>query len=247
MAIQKGAVESVNYSEASLKEEVKKLTANKGVDVVIDTVGGDIFKQASPFEGRIVVVGFAGGTIPSIPANILLLKNISALGIFWGRYRDEKFPVFSSTISSALSYYQEGQIQPQIGKVFKLEEPGVEVFVDGVPGGALRVELCDLFEAAVPGVVVKVALMKQFAFIQLCDEVAAECAIQKLNGHLLHCHHVVVVEFSRPRPTHTVKTFVGNVSATCTSGELRVLFQEFGPVIECHIVKGNLARPPCLG
>ncbi|KAK9401060.1 RNA-binding protein 14-like [Crotalus adamanteus] len=141
-------------------------------------------------------------------------------------------------IETALSYYQEGQIQPQIGKVFKLEEPGVEEFVDGVPGGALRVELRDLFEAAVPGVVVKVALMKQFAFIQLCDEVAAECAIQKLNGHLLHCHHVAVVEFSRPRPTHTVKTFVGNVSATCTSGELRVLFQEFGPVIECHIVKG---------
>ncbi|KAK9396232.1 RNA-binding protein 14-like [Crotalus adamanteus] len=90
----------------------------------------------------------------------------------------------------------------------------------------------------VPGVVVKVALMKQFAFIQLCDEVAAECAIQRLNGHLLHCHSVVVVEFSRPRPTHTVKTFVGNVSATCTSGELRILFQEFGPFIECHIVKG---------
>ncbi|KAM3840261.1 quinone oxidoreductase-like protein 2 isoform 2-T2 [Vipera latastei] len=125
LAIQKGAAESVNYNETSLKEEVKKLTANKGVDVVIDTVGGDIFKQALhslAFEGRIVVVGFAGGTIPSIPANILLLKNISALGIFWGRYRDEEFPVFSSTISSALSYYQEGQIQPHIGKVFKLEE-----------------------------------------------------------------------------------------------------------------------------
>ncbi|KAK9395598.1 RNA-binding protein 14-like [Crotalus adamanteus] len=83
------------------------------------------------------------------------------------------------------------------------------------------------------------ALMKQFAFIHLRDEAAAEHAIQKLNGHLLHCHRVVV-EFSRPRPTHTVKTFVGNVSAACTSGELRVLFQEFGPVIECHIVKGAL-------
>ncbi|KAK9395723.1 RNA-binding protein 14-like [Crotalus adamanteus] len=104
-------------------------------------------------------------------------------------------------------------------------------------GGASRVELRNLFEAAVPGVVVKVALMKQFTFIHLHDEAAAEHAIQKLNGHLLHCHRVVV-EFSRPRPTHTVKTFVGNVSATCTSGELCVLFQEFGPVIECHIVKG---------
>ncbi|KAK9399694.1 RNA-binding protein 14-like [Crotalus adamanteus] len=105
------------------------------------------------------------------------------------------------------------------------------------PGGAPWVELRDLFEAAVPGVVVKVALMKQFAFIHLCDEMAAECAIQKLNGHLLHCHRVVV-EFSRPSPTHTVKTFVGDVSVACTSGELRILFQEFGPVIECHIVKG---------
>ncbi|KAG8132877.1 putative Quinone oxidoreductase-like protein, partial [Naja naja] len=125
LAIQKGAVESVNYNKSSLKEEVKKLTANKGVDVVIDLFGGDIFKQALhslAFEGRIVVVGFAGGTIPSIPANILLLKNISALGLFWGRYWNEAFPVFSSTISSALSYYQEGQIQPHIGGVFKLEE-----------------------------------------------------------------------------------------------------------------------------
>ncbi|KAK9406140.1 RNA-binding protein 14-like [Crotalus adamanteus] len=104
-------------------------------------------------------------------------------------------------------------------------------------GGASQVELRDLFEAAVLGIVVKVALMKQLTFIHLRDEAAAERAIQKLNGHLLHCHRVVV-EFSCPRPTHTVKTFMGNVSAACTSGELRVLFQEFGPIIECHIVKG---------
>ncbi|XP_015673159.1 RNA-binding protein 14 [Protobothrops mucrosquamatus] len=115
-------------------------------------------------------------------------------------------------------------------------QPGVKVFVGNVPEEASQVELRDLFEAAVPGDVVRVALMKQFAFVHLRDEAAAERAIQKLNGHLLHCHRVVV-EFSRPRPTHTVKIFVGNVSAACTSGELRVLFQEFGPVIECDIVK----------
>lgn len=117
-------------------------------------------------------------------------------------------------------------------------QPGVKVFVGNVPEEASQVELRDLFEAAVPGDVVRVALMKQFAFVHLRDEAAAERAIQKLNGHLLHCHRVVV-EFSRPRPTHTVKIFVGNVSAACTSGELRVLFQEFGPVIECDIVKGS--------
>ncbi|XP_070622484.1 RNA-binding protein 14-like isoform X1 [Erythrolamprus reginae] len=113
---------------------------------------------------------------------------------------------------------------------------GVKVFVGNVPEEVSQVELRDLFEAAVPGEVLKVALMKQFAFVHLRDEATAERAIQKLNGQLLHCHRVVV-ELSRPRPTHTVKIFVGNVSAACTSGELRVLFQEFGPVVECDIVK----------
>ncbi|XP_008116000.2 quinone oxidoreductase-like protein 2 isoform X1 [Anolis carolinensis] len=125
LALQKGAFHGVNYSGTNLREEVKKLTVNKGVDVVIDTVGGDIFKEALhslAWEGRIVVVGFAGGTIPSIPANLLLLKNISALGLFWGRYREQDFPVFSSTLSSAVLYCQEGRIQPHIGAVFRLEE-----------------------------------------------------------------------------------------------------------------------------
>ncbi|XP_061490185.1 quinone oxidoreductase-like protein 2 isoform X2 [Rhineura floridana] len=125
LALQKGAFQSVNYDRASLREEVKKLTASKGVDVVIDTVGGDIFKEALhslAWEGRIVVVGFAGGTIPSIPANLLLLKNISALGLYWGRYQYQDFPVFSSALSSALLYCHKGQIQPHVGAVFTLEE-----------------------------------------------------------------------------------------------------------------------------
>ncbi|XP_044304417.1 protein ZNRD2-like isoform X2 [Varanus komodoensis] len=116
--------------------------------------------------------------------------------------------------------------------------PGVKVFVGNVPEETSQVELRDLFEAAEPGAVLKVALMKQFAFVHMRDEAAADRAIGKLNGHLLHGHRVVV-EHSRPRPTHTVKIFVGNVSAACTSGELRVLFQEFGSVVECDIVKGS--------
>ncbi|KAF7241381.1 Quinone oxidoreductase-like protein 2 [Varanus komodoensis] len=125
LALEKGAFQSVNYSGASLREQVKKLTAGKGVDVVIDTVGGDVFKEAMhslAWEGRIVVVGFAGGTIPSIPANLLLLKNISALGLFWGRYREQDFPVFSSALSSALLHCREGRVRPHVGAVFKLEE-----------------------------------------------------------------------------------------------------------------------------
>ncbi|XP_015267403.1 PREDICTED: RNA-binding protein 14 [Gekko japonicus] len=116
--------------------------------------------------------------------------------------------------------------------------PGVKLFVGNVPEEASQVELRELFEAAAaePGEVLSVALMKQFAFVHMRDEEAAERAILKLNGHPLHGRRVVV-EPSRPRPTHTVKVFVGNVSAACTSSELRVLFQQYGPVVECDVVK----------
>ncbi|XP_061462808.1 RNA-binding protein 14-like isoform X1 [Rhineura floridana] len=114
--------------------------------------------------------------------------------------------------------------------------PGVKVFVGNLPEETSQVELRELFEAAEPGEVLRVALMKQFAFVHMRDEASAERAILKLNGQLLHGHRVVV-EPSRPRPTHTVKIFVGNVPAACTSGELRLLFQEYGSVVECDVVK----------
>lgn len=121
---------------------------------------------------------------------------------------------------------------------------GVKLFVGNVPEETSQVELRELFEAAAaePGEVLSVALMKQFAFVHMRDDEAAERAILKLNGHPLHGRRVVV-EPSRPRPTHTVKIFVGNVSAACTSGELRVLFQQYGPVVECDVVKGTPPRP----
>ena len=80
------------------------------------------FPLSLAFEGRIVVVGFAGGTIASVPANLLLLKNVTAMGLYWGRYQHQNFPIFSRSLSSALQYCQEGRIQPHIGEVFKLEE-----------------------------------------------------------------------------------------------------------------------------
>nr|KAF6413639.1 hypothetical protein HJG59_009811 [Molossus molossus] len=125
LAVERGAQASVNYSQGSLRDAVTELVGSGGVNVAIDTVGGDIFLEALrslAWEGRIVVVGFAGGNIASVSANLLLLKNISAMGVYWGRYRDQNFPVFSRSLSSALQYCQEGRIQPHIGVVFKLEE-----------------------------------------------------------------------------------------------------------------------------
>ncbi|XP_004425230.1 PREDICTED: quinone oxidoreductase-like protein 2 isoform X1 [Ceratotherium simum simum] len=125
LAMQRGAQSSVNYSQGSLKEAVEKLVGSGGVNVVVDAVGGDVFLEALrslAWEGRIVVVGFAGGTIASVPANLLLLKNVSAMGVYWGRYRDQNFPLFSGILSSAVQYCQQRRIQPHIGAVFKLEE-----------------------------------------------------------------------------------------------------------------------------
>ncbi|XP_045153910.1 quinone oxidoreductase-like protein 2 [Echinops telfairi] len=125
LAMQRGAQSSVNYSQGSLKEAVRKLVGSSGVDVVIDTVGGDVFLEALrslAWEGRIVVVGFAGGTIASVPANLLLLKNVSAMGLYWGRYQVENFSIISKILSSALEYCQQGRIQPHVGALFKLEE-----------------------------------------------------------------------------------------------------------------------------
>ncbi|XP_043730777.1 quinone oxidoreductase-like protein 2 [Cervus elaphus] len=126
LAMQRGAQSSVNYSRGSLKEAVGKLVGSGGVNVVVDMVGGDVFLEALrnclASEGRIVVIGFAGGTIASVPANLLLLKNVTVMGLYSGRYRHQNFPIFSRSLSSALQYCQEGRIQPHIGEVFKLEE-----------------------------------------------------------------------------------------------------------------------------
>uniref|UniRef100_A0A8B9TTP6 Enoyl reductase (ER) domain-containing protein n=1 Tax=Anas platyrhynchos TaxID=8839 RepID=A0A8B9TTP6_ANAPL len=109
--------------------EVKALTGGRGVDVAIEAVASGypshVFflpLRSLAWEGRIVVMGFAGGKIPSIPANLLLLKNVSAMGVYCSRYQQEDFPLFSSAISSVLQYCQEGKIHPHIGAVFKLEE-----------------------------------------------------------------------------------------------------------------------------
>ncbi|XP_063175216.1 RNA-binding protein 14 isoform X1 [Chroicocephalus ridibundus] len=113
--------------------------------------------------------------------------------------------------------------------------PGIKLFVGNVPEEATAEELSELFAGAA-GPVLGIALMKQFAFVHLRDEAAAARAISQLNGHQLHGRRIVV-EPSRPRPTNTCKIFVGNVSAACTSGELRSLFQQYGTVVECDVVK----------
>lgn len=96
------------------------------------------------WEGRIVVLGFTAGKIASLPTNLLLLKNISALGLYWGRYQQQDFALFSKSMSSALQYCQQGLIHPHVGAVFKLEK--VRQHVRNVGQIRLGNNLCQIWQ-----------------------------------------------------------------------------------------------------
>lgn len=114
----------------------------------------------------------------------------------------------------------------------------MKIFVGNVDGAdTTPEELAALF--APYGTVMSCAVMKQFAFVHMRENAGALRAIEALHGHELRPGRALVVEMSRPRPLNTWKIFVGNVSAACTSQELRSLFERRGRVIECDVVKGN--------
>jgi NADPH2:quinone reductase len=88
-------------------------------------VGGDAFDLSTRVmapEGRILVIGFASGRIPSVQANRVLLKNISVVGVHWGQYVEQHPEFLSHTHEVLTAMYLGGQIHPVVGKTFRLEE-----------------------------------------------------------------------------------------------------------------------------
>lgn len=89
LALERGADAGLQHGEPDVAQRVKDLTGGRGADVVFDPVGGELFQQAlrcTAPEGRVLLIGFASGTIPQIPANILLVKSISVIGFNFGLY-----------------------------------------------------------------------------------------------------------------------------------------------------------------
>jgi NADPH2:quinone reductase len=122
-----GADHVIDYAQEDLRERVKALAGSRGVDVVFDPVGSDAFDAALRtlgWEGRIVVVGFAGGRIPQIPANLLLVKNISAVGLFWGEYRHRDPALVHGWFAELMQWYEAGRIKPHVSHVFPAEQVG---------------------------------------------------------------------------------------------------------------------------
>lgn len=117
--------DAVLRSDGPWKDEAKALTDGRGVDVVVDPVGGDRFTDSirvlAP-EGRLLVVGFAGGTIPEVRVNRLLLSNTSLVGCAWGGFLFQE-PTFVATTAAALDpHIRSGALDPPIGASFPLEQ-----------------------------------------------------------------------------------------------------------------------------
>jgi len=123
LARSRGADEIINYREEDIRERVLELTDGRGADVVYDPVGGDVFKaslRSMAFEGRILVIGFAGGDVPQIPANHLLVKNVDVIGFFWGAYKVHNRARLVQSIYQLVDWWKEGRLKPHVGKTFPL-------------------------------------------------------------------------------------------------------------------------------
>ena len=122
VAEQAGADHLIDAKTEDIRERCKALG---GLDVVYDPVGGDQFKAAfracNP-EARILAIGFASGEVPQIPANHLLVKNISVLGLYWGGYLRFRPQVISDSLATLFGWYADGKLKPHVSHTLPLEQ-----------------------------------------------------------------------------------------------------------------------------
>jgi NADPH2:quinone reductase len=120
-----GADHLIDSSSEVVHERVRELTDGRGADVIYDPVGGDAFDASMrgiAWEGRLLVVGFASGRIPSAPANYILLKNCSLVGVIWGAYLRRDPAVVRRSMEELIGWYGEGKLKPHISATFPLAD-----------------------------------------------------------------------------------------------------------------------------
>jgi len=104
--------------------KVKSATGGRGVDVAYDPVGADFAEQAvrsMAWNGRYLVIGFAGGKIPAIPLNLALLKGCSLVGVFWGAHTRHEPQLHVENLQALFKLFNEGKIKPHITEMSGLE------------------------------------------------------------------------------------------------------------------------------
>jgi NADPH:quinone reductase len=120
-----GADHTIDYSAEDLRERIKEITGGRGVDVTYDPVGGEFTEQAvrsTAWNGRVLVIGFAAGDIPSIPLNLTLLKGMSIVGVFWGRSMSEEPALHARNFAAMAAMIADGRIRPRVSAEFTLDE-----------------------------------------------------------------------------------------------------------------------------
>ncbi len=123
--LDQGAEAVIDYMQPDWHKQVKAITGGRGADVIYDPVGGDVFdlstKCIAP-GGRLLVIGFASGRIPSIAANRILLKNIAIVGVFWGAKRDSDSDYPAQAHARLTELFEQGKIDPPVDTTFSLDQ-----------------------------------------------------------------------------------------------------------------------------
>jgi len=120
-----GADASINYSKENLRDAIKRLTDDKGPDVIYDPVGGDFAEPALrsiAWRGRYLVIGFASGNIPALPLNLPLLKGASVVGVFWGSFAKHEPKANAAMMQTLAQWYGQGKIKPVIDRSMPMAE-----------------------------------------------------------------------------------------------------------------------------
>lgn len=125
-----GADETINYTTENLKMRLKQLTANRGVDVVVDSVGGELSEvtlRGLGWHGRFLVLGFATGAIPKIPLNLALLNEREILGVLWGEAVNRNPVHHKENMTLLQTWLSAGHIAPAIGDIVTLEDAAAAI------------------------------------------------------------------------------------------------------------------------
>ena len=118
-----GADMAIGYE--NLKEKLKDISNGKGIDVIFDPVGGDVFDtlaRTMARKGRLLVIGFASGSIPKLAVNLALVKEFSVVGVFWGAFTRSEPVEYKKNMIELFNWHNNGLIKPLIEENYPLSD-----------------------------------------------------------------------------------------------------------------------------
>ena len=123
-ALEQGADHTIEFKPEGFKERVMELTDGHGADVILESVGGELFRacmRAIAWEGRLVIIGFAAGEIPTVKAGHVLVKNMDLIGVQSSDYREREPESFREAQEVLLGLLTHGKIGVQVTATYPLE------------------------------------------------------------------------------------------------------------------------------